>query len=45
MTDDTLTPSEQNFVSRVLLQVPALAECVAAAKRLNAVRKRCGGAT
>ena len=40
MTDDTLTPSEQNFVSRVLLQVPALAECVAAAKRLNAVLRR-----
>ena len=40
MTDDTLTPSEQNFVSRVLLQVPALAECVAAAKRLNAVLRK-----
>jgi transposase len=40
MTDDALTPSEQNFVSRVLLQVPALAECVAAAKRLNAVLRK-----
>jgi transposase len=40
MTEDALTESEQNFVSRLLLQVPALAECVAAAKRLNAVLRR-----
>jgi transposase len=40
MTDDTLAQSEQNFVSRLLLQVPALAECVAAAKRLKAVLRR-----
>jgi transposase len=40
MTDDILPQIEQNFVSRVLLQVPGLAECVAAAKRLNAVLRR-----
>jgi transposase len=40
MTEETLTSTEQNFVSRLLLQVPALAECVAAAKRLNAVLRR-----
>ena len=40
MTDDVLPQTEQNFVSRVLLQVPGLAECVAAAKRLNAVLRR-----
>ena len=40
MTDDTLTQSEQSFVSRLLLQVPALAQCVAAAKRLKAVLRR-----
>lgn len=40
MTDDTLTQNEQNFVSRILLQVPALAECVEAAKRLKAVLRR-----
>jgi transposase len=40
MTDDSLPQTEQNFVSRLLLQVPGLAECVAAAKRLNAVFRR-----
>jgi transposase len=40
MTDEALTQSEQNFVSRLLLKAPALAECVAAAKRLNAVLRR-----
>ena len=40
MTDDTLPQTEQNFVSRLLLQVPGLAECVTAAKRLNAVLRR-----
>ena len=40
MTDDTLPQPEQNFVSRLLLQVPALADCIAAAKRLNAVLRR-----
>ena len=40
MTDDTLPQTEQNFVSRLLLQVPGLAECVKAAKRLNAVLRR-----
>jgi transposase len=40
MTDDTLPQPEQNFVSRLLLQVPGLAECIAAAKRLNAVLRR-----
>jgi transposase len=37
MTDDTLSQPEQNFVSRLLMQVPGLAECIAAAKRLNAL--------
>jgi len=40
MTKDTLPQTEQNFVSRLLLQVPGLAECVKAAKRLNAVLRR-----
>ncbi len=40
MTEDTLPQTEQNFVSRLLLQVPGLAECVKAAKRLNAVLRR-----
>ena len=40
MTDDILPQSEQNFVSRLLLQVPGLADCIAAAKRLNAVQRR-----
>jgi transposase len=37
MTDDILSQPEQNFVSRLLMQVPGLAECIAAAKRLNAL--------
>jgi transposase len=40
MTNDTLPQPEQNFVSRLSLQVPGLAECIAAAKRLNAVLRR-----
>jgi transposase len=40
MTEDTLPQTEQNFVSRLLQQVPGLAECVTAAKRLNAVLRR-----
>jgi transposase len=40
MTEDTLPQTEQNFVSRLLLQVPGLAECVKAGKRLNAVLRR-----
>jgi len=40
MTEDTLPQTEQNFVSRLLQQVPGLAECVKAAKRLNAVLRR-----
>jgi transposase len=40
MTDETLPQPEQNFVSRLLLQVPGLAECITAAKRLNAVLRR-----
>jgi transposase len=41
MTDDTLPEVEQTFVSRLLAQLPGLAECVAAAKRLNKLlRKR-----
>jgi transposase len=37
MTDDTLPKLEQNFVACLLKQVPELAECVAAAKRLTVV--------
>jgi transposase len=40
MTEDALPQPEQNFVSRLLVQVPGLAECVSAAKRLNAVLRR-----
>jgi transposase len=41
MTDDTLPEVEQTFVSRLLAQLPGLAECVAVAKRLNKLlRKR-----
>jgi transposase len=41
MTDgDTLPKAEQSFVSRLLLQLPGLADSIAAAKRLNAVLRR-----
>lgn len=40
MTDDTLPQPEQHFISRLLLQAPGLARCVAVAKRLNAVLRR-----
>jgi transposase len=40
MTEDPLPQTEQNFVSRLLQQVPGLAECVTAAKRLTAVLRR-----
>lgn len=37
MTGDTLPMAERGFVASVLKQVPELAECIAAAKRLTAV--------
>jgi len=37
MTGEMLPKAEQNFVASLLKQVPQLAECVAAAKRLTAV--------
>jgi transposase len=37
MTGDTLPEAEQDFVASLLKQVPELAECIAAAKRLTAV--------
>jgi hypothetical protein len=41
MTDDnTLSDVEQSFVSRLLQQVPPLADCVAAARRLKEVLRR-----
>jgi transposase len=38
--DNTLPKAEQNFVSLLLLQVPGLADCIAAARRLKAVLRR-----
>jgi transposase len=40
MTDDELSAAEQGFVARLLLQVPGLANCLAAAKRLNQLLRR-----
>lgn len=40
MTDDTLSVAEQGFVDQLLLQVPSLADCIAAAKRLNQLLRR-----
>jgi transposase len=40
MTDEALREAEQNLVSRLLAQLPGLADCVAAAKRLNALLRR-----
>lgn len=37
MTHETLPGRDQNFVAYLLKQVPELAECAAAAKRLAAV--------
>jgi hypothetical protein len=37
MTHETLPDADQNFVACLLKQMPELAECVAAAKRLAAV--------
>jgi transposase len=35
MTDASLSVAEQGFVTRLLTQVPGLADCITAAKRLN----------
>ena len=41
MSEDEVQPkAERSFVSRLLAQVPDLADCVAAAKRLNQVLRR-----
>ncbi|HET7880056.1 MAG TPA: ISL3 family transposase [Acetobacteraceae bacterium] len=40
MSDDALPVAEQGLVSRLLTQVPSLADCIAAAKRLNQVLRR-----
>jgi len=40
MTDDEMSDAEQGLVSRLLTQVPGLADCIAAAKRLNQVLRR-----
>jgi len=40
MTDEALPEAEQDLVSRLLAQLPGLAGCIAAAKRLNAVLRR-----
>jgi len=40
MTDDEMSEAEQGLVSRLLTQVPGLAACIAAAKRLNQVLRR-----
>jgi transposase len=40
MSDDVLPVAEQGLVSRLLTQVPGLADCIAAAKRLNQVLRR-----
>jgi transposase len=39
-SDDTMSEAEQSFVSRLLAQVPGLADGAAAAKRLNQVIRR-----
>jgi transposase len=39
-TDDALSVAEQGFVTRLLMQVPGLADCIAAAKRLNQLLRR-----
>jgi transposase len=40
MIDEALPEAEQDLVSRLLAQLPGLAGCIAAAKRLNAVLRR-----
>ncbi|MFL5282919.1 MAG: hypothetical protein ACJ8AW_18485 [Rhodopila sp.] len=40
MSDDALPTAEQGFVAHLLSQVPGLAGCIAAAKRLNQVLRR-----
>jgi transposase len=40
MSDDVLPVAEQGLVSRLLTQVPSLADCIAAAKRLNQMLRR-----
>jgi transposase len=40
MSDEELPKAEQGFVARLLVQVPGLVDCVAAAKRLNQVIRR-----
>jgi transposase len=40
MTDEALPEAEQDLVSRLLAQLPGLAGCIAAAKRLNALLRR-----
>jgi transposase len=40
MSDDALPVAEQGLVSRLLTQVPGLADCIAAAKQLNQVLRR-----
>jgi transposase len=40
MTDDMLSIAEQGLISRLLTQVPGLADCIAAAKRLNQMLRR-----
>jgi transposase len=40
MSDDVLPVAEQGLVYRLLAQVPGLADCIAAAKRLNQVLRR-----
>jgi len=40
MTDDELSEAEKSLVSRLLMQAPGLAGCIAAAKRLNQVLRR-----
>jgi transposase len=40
MTDEALPEAEQDLASRLLAQLPGLAGCIAAAKRLNALLRR-----
>jgi transposase len=40
MTDDILPVAEQGLVSRLLTQIPGLADCIATARRLNQVLRR-----
>jgi transposase len=40
MTEDKLSPTDQSFVTRLIQELPAVRDCVSAAKRLNAVLRR-----